>query len=104
MPRKVNIAEAKAKLSELAEAASRGEEIILARNGKPFARLAPLEPVSRAPRKFGQQRARAKSIDWDRWWSDWKAMDLAAAADFDASSLFPGGGPPARKPSKAGRR
>ncbi len=42
MPRQVNIAEAKAKLSELVEAASRGEEIVLARNGRPLARLLPI--------------------------------------------------------------
>lgn len=35
----VNIAEAKARLSALIEAAERGEEVILARAGKPVARL-----------------------------------------------------------------
>lgn len=39
MSRQVNIAEAKAKLSELVEAASRGEEIVLARHGRPVARI-----------------------------------------------------------------
>jgi prevent-host-death family protein len=40
----VNIAEAKAKLSALIEAVERGEEVILARAGKPVARIAPLAP------------------------------------------------------------
>jgi prevent-host-death family protein len=40
----VNIAEAKARLPELVERASTGEEIILARNGKPRARLVPIAP------------------------------------------------------------
>ena len=35
----VNIADAKARLPELVERAARGEEIIIARNGKPQARL-----------------------------------------------------------------
>lgn len=35
----MNIAEAKAKLSELIAAAERGEEVIIARNGKAVARL-----------------------------------------------------------------
>lgn len=35
----VNIAEAKAKLSALIEAAERGEEVVIARNGQPVARL-----------------------------------------------------------------
>ncbi len=38
----VNIADAKARLPELIERASGGEEIILARNGKPRAKLVPL--------------------------------------------------------------
>lgn len=42
-PRKpVNIADAKARLPELVERASRGEEIVIARNGEPRARLVPL--------------------------------------------------------------
>lgn len=35
----INIAEAKAKLSALIDAAERGEEVIIARNGEPVARL-----------------------------------------------------------------
>jgi prevent-host-death family protein len=35
----MNIAEAKAKLSALIEAAERGEEVVIARNGEPVARL-----------------------------------------------------------------
>ena len=38
----VNIAAAKARLPELVERASGGEEIILARNGKPKAKLVPI--------------------------------------------------------------
>jgi prevent-host-death family protein len=38
----VNIYEAKTKLSELVTRASAGEEIVLARNGQPMAKLAPL--------------------------------------------------------------
>ncbi len=44
----VNIAEAKARLSELLDRALAGEEIVIARAGKPLARLAPLE---RKPRR-----------------------------------------------------
>jgi prevent-host-death family protein len=40
----VNIADAKARLPELVDRASRGEEIVIARNGQPKARLVPLEP------------------------------------------------------------
>lgn len=46
----VNIADAKARLPELVERAARGEEIVIARNGKPRARLVPLPaPTRRMP-------------------------------------------------------
>lgn len=40
----VNIADAKARLPELVQRAARGEEIVIARNGRPQARLVPLAP------------------------------------------------------------
>ena len=40
----MNIAEAKAKLSELVAAAERGEEVVLARGGHPVARIVPAIP------------------------------------------------------------
>jgi len=43
----VNVAEAKAKLSELLEAALRGEEVIIAKRGKPLVRLVPVAPKKR---------------------------------------------------------
>ena len=47
----VNIAEAKAKLSALIEAAERGEEVVLARSGKPVARITAL--ADKPVRRFG---------------------------------------------------
>ncbi len=48
--RSVNLHEAKTHLSELVGAASAGEEIIIAKAGKPLARLVPLEnPEPRQP-------------------------------------------------------
>jgi len=46
-PGQVNIADAKARLPELVERAARGQEIVIARNGKPRARLVPLGRSSR---------------------------------------------------------
>lgn len=44
MPRtKVNIYEAKMKLSSLVERAQKGEEIVIAKAGKPMAKLTPIE-------------------------------------------------------------
>ena len=52
MRKSVNIAEAKARLPELVERAARGEDIIIARNGRPRARLVALV---RPPRRvFGR--------------------------------------------------
>ena len=42
----INIAEAKAKLSELIDRALAGEEIVIARAGKPLARLVPVEEMT----------------------------------------------------------
>lgn len=41
--RQVNVYEAKAKLSELIGAALDGEQVVIARNGRPAARLVPYE-------------------------------------------------------------
>ena len=47
---KVNVHEAKTQLSRLLERAHAGEEIVIAKNGKPYARLVPLEaPKAREP-------------------------------------------------------
>jgi prevent-host-death family protein len=48
----VNIYEAKAKLSKLVDLASQGEDIIIARNGKPAARLTTLKE-EKLPVRFG---------------------------------------------------
>lgn len=46
-PEIVNICEAEAQLSRLLERVHAGEEIILAKAGKPYARLMPLAPKRR---------------------------------------------------------
>lgn len=47
----VNVHEAKTYLSKLLERAHAGEEVIIAKGGKPYARLCPLEPLP--PRQPG---------------------------------------------------
>lgn len=47
---KVNVHEAKTQLSRLLDRAHAGEEIVIAKNGEPYARLVPLEkPKAREP-------------------------------------------------------
>jgi prevent-host-death family protein len=54
MAKTLNIYEAKTHLSALVEKAAAGEEIVIAKAGKPMAKLVPLEQNVRQPRKFGQ--------------------------------------------------
>jgi prevent-host-death family protein len=51
----VNMLEAKTRLSQLVEAVENGveSEIIIARNGKPAARLIALDATNRPPRRLG---------------------------------------------------
>ena len=56
----VNVAEAKARLPELIERAAKGEVIVLARAGKPRARLVALEDPARKKRVPGKGRGRLK--------------------------------------------
>lgn len=54
MPITVNVHDAKTHFSRLLEQAHTGQEIILAKAGKPYARLMPLAPPSDASRKPGR--------------------------------------------------
>lgn len=56
--RYVNIAEAKARLSELVEKAASGEEIRIARDHRPLAKLVPVR--GRAPRAPGSARGQVR--------------------------------------------
>jgi prevent-host-death family protein len=49
----INIHAAKTQLSRLVEQAAAGEEIIIAKAGKPVARLMPLAAPTAVPRKLG---------------------------------------------------
>ena len=68
----INVAEAKAKLSELLDRALGGEEIVIARAGKPIARLVPVQP--RAARKPGA-------------WRHWKIPDDIFLEPMDPEDL-----------------
>jgi prevent-host-death family protein len=60
----VNMHEAKTNLSRLVERAERGEEVLIARNGKPVAKLVPVEPeVKPAQRELGFMRGLIKLPD-----------------------------------------
>jgi prevent-host-death family protein len=58
MSEQVNIYDAKTRLSQLVDRAAAGEEIIIARGGRPAARLVPLAPP--VERKPGRMRGRIR--------------------------------------------
>lgn len=71
----VNIHYAKTHLSKLVERAACGEEIIIARAGKPVARLAPISPAKHG-RQFGAMKGQA-TVD-DRFFEPLPEDELAA--------------------------
>ena len=59
MSEKVNIYDAKTRLSQLVERAEAGEEIIIARGGRPAARLVPFRSTA-LKRKSGRMRGKVR--------------------------------------------
>lgn len=61
----VNVYEAKTKLSDLVERAAKGEDIVIAKNGRPRVRLVPVSERS-SPRVFGRwARAAVFQPGWE---------------------------------------
>lgn len=71
----VNLYDAKARLSELVQRASGGEEIVIARSGKPAAMLVPLRTQQRPPPGGWEGRI-------------WTAPDFGAADDEIADLMY----------------
>jgi prevent-host-death family protein len=72
----VNIHEAKTHLSRLLRRVTAGEEIVIARAGKPVARLVPVEEPPR-PRELGRDRGKIWIAD------DFDTLDPEILADFE---------------------
>lgn len=66
-PKLVNIHEAKTNFSKLVERAHAGEEIIVAKAGKPYARLVPLAAKPRKPRQPGRYKHLLQDVPSDIW-------------------------------------
>ena len=65
MAKPVNLYDAKTRLSELVDRAAKGEEIIIAKSGRPLARLGPLR-AARKGRAPGLWRGKVKiASDFD---------------------------------------
>ena len=59
----IGMHEAKTRLSQLVERAEAGEEIVIARNGKPVARLVPVASTTSLAAVFGALRGRITFAD-----------------------------------------
>jgi prevent-host-death family protein len=74
----INIHEAKTHLSRLVDQAATGKEVIIAKAGKPMARLVPLAAAP-SPKKLGMLKGKIKIPD-----------DFNAPLDADTLALFQG--------------
>jgi prevent-host-death family protein len=76
----VNMLEAKTKLSKLVEAVESGaeSEIIIARNGKPAAKLVPLDAAPKKKRQLGLLAGKYPPMDFEGF----QAMDAEIEAMF----------------------
>ena len=71
-PSQFNVAEAKARFSELVRKAVSGEEVIIAKDNKPLIRLVPFE-APRLPRQPGSAKGRVRvAADFDETPEDFK--------------------------------
>ena len=93
MPRRVSLYEAKTHLSRLVDEAANGETIIIAKAGKPMARLGPMSGGRKLPRRLGQLARRSRRVDWEEWWREWKKADREIEAEFEtaAAKSYPAG-------------
>lgn len=83
----VNIHEAKTNLSKLIEAVKRGEEVVIARAGKPEVRLVVAETSEQKPKRrpFGAWKGKV-------WYApDYDQADAEIERDFYDSKIFPDG-------------
>ncbi|TAJ83083.1 MAG: type II toxin-antitoxin system Phd/YefM family antitoxin [Gallionellaceae bacterium] len=71
----VNIHEAKTQFSRFVDQAEAGEEIVIARAGKPVARLVGLENLASKPRKLGLGK---KQFSFPEEFDSLNAGDIAA--------------------------
>ena len=85
----VNIYEAKTRLSELVDQASRGETVIIAKAGTPLAKLVPLAGAAKRKLVFGLMKGKIRIAD-----------DFDAPLPNDILAAFEGAGKPVPRASR----
>jgi prevent-host-death family protein len=78
----INVHAAKTHFSKLLARVEQGEEIVIARDGKPVARLVPMEPEKRKPMPPGSLKHMIGPLP-----DDWNAPDREIAAMFNDAPL-----------------
>ncbi len=83
----VNVHQAKTQLSKLIAAAESGEEVVIARNGKPAVRMVPVAAAVRRPRRelWGAWEGKIK-LPTD---AEWAAMDKEIEDEMVNGPIFP---------------
>ena len=83
----VNVHQAKTQLSKLIAAAESGEEVIIARNGKPAVRIVPVAVAVKRPRRelWGAWEGKIK-LPTD---AEWAAMDKEIEDEMVNGPIFP---------------
>ena len=78
MPVAINVHEAKTHFSKLLDRAHAGEEIVIAKAGKPYARLVKIEePLRKVDRRPGRLAHLAGTIPDDIWFEPMSEEELA---------------------------
>ena len=89
--KQVNLYEAKTNLSRLVDEAAKGEDIVIAKNGRPLARLTAIATAEKPEkRKFGQWAhlltpEERQDLNSPSWWLRWKEADVEIERDFERS-------------------
>ncbi len=89
----MNLYDAKAALSKLVDRAAAGDEIVIAKAGKPMARLVPLAPKRKRSRGFGAWKGKV-----------WMAPDFDAPLPKEIQAYFDGKMPLQTNQRRAKRR
>ena len=77
--KQVNVYDARGQLSKLLDEAEAGEEIVIARNGKPVVRLVPVNPPKRV---LGRWSGKVSPLSD----AEWNASDAAVADVFNKAA------------------
>jgi prevent-host-death family protein len=92
MARQINLYEAKTNLSRLVDEAAKGEDIVVAKNGKAMVRLTAIAAAATPEkRKFGQWAhlltpEELEDFGSPSWWQRWKEADAEIERDFERSA------------------